>query len=199
MADDKRGREKQAADADRRQRVRDIAAELERGDEPEPPVDTDALADVESALESLSFPATGTAIVAAVGDHEIRAVTGSYTLADLVPDTDAETFESPRAVRVQVQRPTVAAAMKRVAEASHRLEETDRLGSRRDAYRKTFHELVEIDADDDDEVVQAITDWIVAELRENGALPGSRAVRRQAAKICRANGYRIRDNDWLGV
>jgi len=45
MPDDKRGREKQARDADRRQRERDVAAELERWHETEPTVDAEDLGD----------------------------------------------------------------------------------------------------------------------------------------------------------
>jgi hypothetical protein len=199
MADDKRGREKKTADAERRQRTRDIATELEHGDDPEPPVDPEELADIDSELESLSFPATGAEIVGTVGDREVRSATGSYTLEELIPDTDSERFDSPRAVHVRIQRPTVAATIKRVVEASHGLPNADRFGSQREAYTKTFHELTVIDADDDDEVVLAIGDWIVEQIRENDELPSSRAVRRQAAKICRANGYRVRDSDWLGI
>ena len=40
MADDKRGREKQAKREDRRQREREIAADRARGEEDEPPEDT---------------------------------------------------------------------------------------------------------------------------------------------------------------
>jgi len=199
MADDKSGREKQARDADRRQRNRDVAAELERGDEPEPPVDTEQLADIESELKSLNFPVTGAEVVAAVGDGEVESSTGSYTVEELVPDTDGETFDSPGAVRVRIQRPTVATAMKQVAEASETLPRRDRFGSQRDAYAKTFRELEAIDADDDDEVIQAVADWVVEQIRDDDELPSSRAVRRQAAKICRANGYQIRNNDWLGI
>ena len=47
MADDKRGREKQADDDERRQLERDIEAAVSRGDEPEPPVDPADLADIE--------------------------------------------------------------------------------------------------------------------------------------------------------
>ena len=73
MADDKDGREKQAADEDRRQRERDVEDELERGDEAEPaaesepPIDPDEVDEFEAALEPLTFPATGREIVAAVG------------------------------------------------------------------------------------------------------------------------------------
>jgi len=199
MADDKNGREKQAGNADRRQRERDISAELERGNESEPPVEAAELDDFEGEVESLEFPATGTEIVAAVGSYKIESDDGSYTVAELVPETDAEMFDSPDAVRVQIQRPTVAAAMKRVVEASKTLPNTDLPWSQRKAYEMTFQELEAIDDDDGDEGIQAISDWIVERIRDKEKLPGSRDVRRQAAKFCRANGYQVRDDEWLGI
>jgi hypothetical protein len=104
MADDKSGRDKQARDAERRQRERAIATEIERGDEIEPPVDAEKLRDFEADLEGLEFPATGAEIVAAIGDREIESIERSYAIEELVPETDEETFDSPAAVRVQVQR-----------------------------------------------------------------------------------------------
>ncbi len=199
MADDKRGRDRQARDAERRQQKREIAAELERGDELEPPVDAEELADFEEELEALTFPATGIEIVSAIGDREIESTEGSYSIEELVPETDEETFDSPDAVRVQVQRPTVAAAMKRVVEASQTLRNTDFSWSQRKAYEKTLRELKAIDADDDDEGIRVISDWIVERIREKETLPTSRAVRREAAKFCRANGYQIRNDEWLGI
>ncbi len=199
MADDKSGRDKQAHDAERRQREREIATELERGDETEPPVDAEELADFEAGLEELSFPATGSEVVAALGDRSIESVEGSYSIEDLIPETDEETFDSPAAVRVQVQRPTVAAAMKRVVEASETLRNTDFRWTQRKAYEKTFQELEAIDADDDDEGIRAISDWIVERIRDKETLPSSRAVRREAAKFCRTNGYQVRNDEWLGI
>ena len=199
MADDKNGREKQARGADRRQRERDVDAELQRGDEPEPPVDAGELDEFESELEPLEFPATGTEIIATVGDREIDSDDGSYTVEELVPETDEETFDSPEAVRVLVQRPTIAAAMKRVIEASKTLPNTELPWSQRKAYEMTFQELEAIDADDDDEGIQAISDWVVERIRTKEKLPTSRDVRRQAAKFCRANGYQVRNDEWLGV
>ena len=199
MADDKSGRDKQARDAERRQREREIATELERGDETEPPVDAAELADVEAELTELTFPATGTEVVAAIGDREIESVDGSHSVEELVPETDEETFDSPAAVRVQVQRPTVAVAMKRIVEASKTLPNTEFSWTQRKAYEKTFQELKAIDADDDDEGIQTITDWIVEQIRDKQRLPTSRAVRREAAKFCRANGYRVRNDEWFGI
>ena len=199
MADDKRGREKQAQDAERRQQEREISAELERSDEIESPVDAEELAGFETELEELTFPATGSEVVAAIGDHEIESTEGSYSIEELVPETDEETFDSPAAIRVQIQRPTVAAAMKRVVEASNILQNEDFSLTQRRAFEKTFKELKALDADDDDEGIQAISDWIVERIHEKETLPTSRAVRREAANFCRANGYQVRNDEWLGV
>jgi len=197
MADNKRGRDDQAHDADRRQRERALLMELERGDETEPPIETAELDDLETELDQLSFPASGDEVVEVVGDREIDSPTGHYTIADLVPEM--ETFESPEEVTVRVQRPTVAASMTRIYEAAATLSD-ERLGtSQREAYEKTLRELIAIDAVDDDEGVDAITDWIVQRIHDKEKLPGSRDVRREAAKFCRKNGYEVRNDEWLGV
>ena len=116
-----------------------------------------------------------------------------------MPETDDETFDSPAAVRVHVQRPTVAATMKRVIEASKTLPNTEFHWSQRKAYEMTFEELKAIDPDDDDEGIRAIGDWIVERIHEEKALPDSRNVRREAAKFCRAKGYQVRNDEWLGI
>jgi hypothetical protein len=199
MADNKSGREDQSDDADRRQRERDILTALERNDETEPPVDERALGDLEAELETLTFPATGSDVVAAVGDQTVESKAGVHTVADLVADTDDETFEEPTAVRIRVQRPTIAGAMKRIVEHCRSVQNTSLGSSQREAYEKTFRALKAIDADDDDEGIRYVADWIVERIDEKGKLPGSRAVRREAAKFCRANGYSIRNDEWLGV
>lgn len=199
MADDKKGRVKKSQDAEKRQRERELTTELARREEPEPPIDTAALADLESELESLTFPATGREIIAAVGDHDVKSVSDAYTIEGLLPETDVETFESPAAIRMRIQRPTVAVAMKRVVEATANLSDPTLSESQRDAYEKTFLELKAIDSDDDDDGVRAITDWIVERIEDKETPPGSRDVRRQAAKYCRANGYQVRDDEWLGI
>ncbi|GAB3680756.1 hypothetical protein GCM10028857_03890 [Salinarchaeum chitinilyticum] len=199
MADDKSGRDEQAQNVDRRQRERDMAAAVERGDEPEPPIESTELADFETELEALSFPATGTEVVAAIGDRAIESAERSFTVAELVPETDAETFDAPDAVRVQIRRPTVAAAMTRVVEASETLPNAEFSWSQRTAYETTFRELEAIDPDDEDEGIRVVTDWIVERIHEKEWLPSSRDVRRRAAKFCRTNGYQVRTDEWLGV
>ncbi len=198
MADNRNSRDKQARDVDRRQRERAMLAELERGDETEPPTDPSELDAFEEDLDGVSFPATGAAVVAALGDREVVSAEGTYTVAELVPATDAETFDSPDAVRLRVARPTVAAAMKRVAEADDAPGVTFGT-SQYEAYERTFRALKAIDADDDDEGIEVIGDWIVEQVNEKGAFPGSRQVRKRAATFCRSNGYEVRDDEWLGA
>lgn len=199
MADDKGGRDKQAQDADRRQRERNIVAELERWEETEPPVDERELGDLEVALDSVEFPATGAEVVATVGDRELDSAEGRHAVAELVPETDSETFETPEDVRVRVQRPTIAASMKRVLEASETVSNVSLGTSQREAYEKTLRALKTVDADDEDEGVRYITDWVVDRIHEKDRIPGSRAVRREAAEFCRSNGYEVRSDEWLGV
>jgi hypothetical protein len=88
--------------------------------------------------------------------------------------------------------------MKRVVEASEALRNTEFNWAQRKAYEKTFEELKAIDADDD-EGIEAISDWIVERIHDKETLPSSRGVRREAAKFCRANGYQVRNDEWLGI
>ena len=199
MPDDKRGREKQARDADRRQRARDVLAQLERGEETEPPVEETGLESLESELDAVEFPATGAEIVAVVGEVALPSQEGPATVDALVPETDTEAYESPEDVRLRVQRPTIAAAMKRIVEANASVS-NDRLGaSQWEAYEKTLRALKSVDADDEDEGITFVTDWIVERTHEDERPPGSRSVRREAAEFCRENGYEIRNDEWLGV
>lgn len=199
MPDDKRGREKKARNADRRQRERAIAAELERMDDPEPAIDEGELAFFETALEELDFPATGTEIVSSLGHRQLDAGNESYSVSELVPTTETETFEDPRDVRVQVQRPRVARAIKRIVEATDSVPDTTLSGSKRTAYEKTFRKLLEIDAVYEDGGMNVVTDWVISKLQENGTLPGSREIRRRAAEYCRNTGYDIQNDEWLDI
>lgn len=199
MADDKSGRNDQADAADRRQRERALEAALERRDEPEPPVEDADLDEVEAAVAELAFPATGADVVAAVGDREVAAADGTYVVAELIPDSELETFDGPTPVRQRVQRPTVARAMKRVVEACEDVQGETLEGSQRDAYEATFRALESIDAVDEDEGIRVVADWIVERIQDEESLPGSRDVRRRAAAYCRENGYEVRSDEWLGV
>ncbi|QZY00617.1 hypothetical protein [Halobaculum rubrum] len=199
MADDKRGRDKQAHDAEKRRQERAIATYLERYDEEAPAVDPDVLADIERAVETLEFPATGAEIVAVIGEHEIPTDTEMYTADSLLPDANEELFDSPAAVRVRIQRPTVAAAMKRIVEAAGSIREVKLTGSQRDAYERTLQELVDIDPVDENEGIPVVAEWVIERIHDDDAPPGSRSVRRKAAEYCRANGYEVRNDEWLGV
>lgn len=196
MADNKNGRDKQALDEAKRQQKREMVAELERMDETEPPVPESDLDELKEELDGVAFPATGAELVAAVGDVPVYE---EYVAADLIPETENDRYETPGAVTAQVQRPTVAGAMKAVTEASETVPGIEFGRSQWDAYQKTLRALAAIDADDDDETVTMITEWIVERIEQKETLPGSRDVRRQAAKFCRAEGYEISNNDWLGV
>ncbi|OTF07421.1 hypothetical protein [Halorubrum sp. SD612] len=199
MADDKSGREKQAADDDKRQRERDMEAAQRRGDEAEPPIDDAATEALEDALEPLTFPATGREIVDAAGDQELESTARVYTVADLIPDADAEAFDAPATVRERVRRPAVATAMKRVVEAAADLPNAEFGRSQREAFERTFRAVSDIDEIDDDEGVRAVADWAVGRIAEGETVPGSRDLRRRAAKHCRTHGYEVRDDEWLGV
>jgi len=201
MADDKQGRDDQAHDEANRQRAREVEEALERGDEPEPePVaDPETVAALEPALEPLEYPATGSDIVAAVGDAEITAGAETLHVAELIADEPVESFGSPTAVLERVERPTVARAMKRIAEASSDRRDGRLRGSQQEAYEKTFAALAAIDTVDENAPVAAVADWVVGRISETGALPGSRAVRRQAAAHCRDHGYQVQSDEWLGV
>ncbi|MFC6736984.1 hypothetical protein [Halolamina salina] len=199
MADDKQGREKQAADEERRQRERALRTELERYDEAEPPIDDAELDEIEAELETVSFPATGAEIVDTVGRRRVAAGQETYAVEELLPEAEVETYESPAVVRSRIQRPTIAMAMKRIVEASETIPNVEYSASQRDAYEKTLRALQAVDTLDEDEGVRAITDWIVERIEEKGKLPGSRDVRREAGKLTRESGYEVRNDEWLGI
>jgi hypothetical protein len=196
MADDMEGRADQAQREEQRQRRRAVEEALERGEEPEPPVEEPLAAD---ALEPVSFPATAAGVVAAAGDRTVRAGDAEYAVADLLPETDTERFPDPDDVLERVARPTVAAAMKRVVEAGEDLSDPHTQPSQYEAYEQTFRALRAVDAVDDDAVIDEVADWLVERIEEKGTLPGSRQVRRQAAKVVRSHGYEIRTDEWLGA
>ncbi len=198
MADDKNSRDKKGLRDEKRQMERDMSEARRRMGE-EPPIEEGDLEELEDELVGLNFPATGAEVVEEVGDRVVESVAQTYTVKELVPDTEVETYESPSAVRERVQRPSVAASMKRIAEAVDTVSLTEFDTSQRNTYEKTLRELREIDADDHDEGVEVVTDWIVEQIREKEKLPSSRAVRRHASKFCRENGYPISKDSWLGV
>jgi hypothetical protein len=199
MADDKSGRDEQASNEAQRQRERALAEELERMDELEPEIEPTDLVALEAELDALSFPASGTDIVATVGDHELTAADEHVAVGDLVPETEATLFDSPESVRAQVQRPTVAAELTRIVEAADAAGAVEFGTSQQEAYLKTLTALRALDPGDDDEPIREISRWILDQITEKGKLPGSRAVRREGGKIARKHGYEVSNNDWLGI
>jgi hypothetical protein len=117
----------------------------------------------------------------------------------LLPESDNLQFPAPAAVRAHVRRPTVAGAIKRAVEAGVDLDGTVFGRSQRDAYRRTFRALAAVDTGDDDEPVSTVTDWLVDRVDDTGSYPPSRRLRKEAAAVCRRNGYEIRDDEWLGA
>lgn len=202
MGDTKNSREDQAADEERRQREREIAEALERGDEPEPPpVERESFGDLDDQLADLNYPATASDVVRAVGDSEVETATtdGPVPVAELLPADDAEQYDAPETVHTRIERPTVGAALARIEAANRSATGDSRLDSRRGIYEKTLRALQSVTPDDEDEGIDVVTDWTVEQTEQKGTLPSSRSVRRRAAKYCRSNGYEVSANTWLGV
>ncbi|AGN02257.1 hypothetical protein L593_11570 [Salinarchaeum sp. Harcht-Bsk1] len=198
MADDKRGREAQARQADRRQRDRELREALARADEPEPPEPEPFVeADLDEEIKTADYPMTERELVAAHGTRTVETSSGEEPLENVLLPTPG-TYTSPRSVERRIGRPTVASAMRRI-DAASKAAGVERMESRRSAYEHTLHELAEIDADDDDEGIEVVTDWIVEQVEETGSLPSSRRVRHRAATFCRSNGYPVPVDSWLGA
>lgn len=92
----------------------------------------------------------------------------------------------------------VTTAMRRIADADEAtvLDSADR-EQQHEMYRKTLSALVDIDADDENEGVLVVTEWIIDQVEETGKRPSSKAVRRRALKFCEHNGYELPDDSWL--
>lgn len=90
-------------------------------------------------------------------------------------------------------------ALERIDSVIDSYEDRDRFDDQREAYRKTFRTLREIDPTDGDEGVVVVTDWVVDRIESGEGTPSSRAVRRRAREFCHANDYQIPDDSWLGV
>ena len=94
---------------------------------------------------------------------------------------------------------TVESAMDRIGTADDSRTETDDREQQYEMYRKTLQALEDIEADDDDEGVAVVANWIVEQIETAEKRPSSRAVRRRAREFCRKNGYEIPDDSWLGT
>lgn len=200
MADDKDGRENQAANAERRQREREIEEAVERADEPEPPIEErdEALGELDHELETHDYPVKGRDLIEAHGDSEVESEGERTTVAETLANVEDETIETAAEAKTRIVRPTVAHALDRIEAASRAMRDGQSLGDRRTAYAKTLHALKSIDADDEDEGIEVVTDWIVDQIEEEGERPKSKVVRKRAAEFARENGYEIRNDEWLG-
>lgn len=193
MGDTKEGREEQAQEEQRRQMERATREELERFHETEPPRGLD------DALEALEYPAPAERVAEAAEEYEVQTEVDTIPVAEIVAESKRETFESPEGVREKVQRPSVAASLRRLRDVSREAGLEDEFREREEVYRTTLRALEDVDADDDDECIAAVTAWIVAEVRDEQRLPSSRQARQRGAEVCRERGYEIRDDDWLGA
>jgi len=193
MGDTKEGRENQAQDELERQRQRAVQEELARWDETEPPRELD------DALDDLDYPVTTEAVAEAVGDYEVPVGDDVIPVAKIVQRSARDGFDSPEEARDRIRRPSVAASLRRLLALSTEAGMADDFRAREEAYEKTLRALEDVDADDEDEGIAAVTEWIAERVEETGSLPKSRRVRNYAAEFCRDNGYAVRDDGWLGA
>lgn len=193
MGDTREGRENQAQAELERQQQRAVQEELDRWHETEPP------RELANALESLSYPVTADEVAETVGDYEVAVSDDeAIPVAEIVERSTVERFDSPDEARERIQKPSVAASLRRLRAASDEAGLGSEYRSKADTFEKTLRALENIDADDDDEGVAAVTAWVVERLEEAGSLPKSRRVRNFAAAFCREHGHEVRDDDWLG-
>jgi hypothetical protein len=106
MADNKKGRDKQADDEERRQRERELEEARDRADEAEPPDDEpgETLGDLDEALENHDYATTTDELITAYGDREVESQGGSKSIEELLDPIDDETYDSPDEVRNRIQR-----------------------------------------------------------------------------------------------
>lgn len=105
MADDKKGRDKQAHDQERRQRERELEEARDRADEAEPAHDEpgEELGDLDEALEAHDYPTTTEDLIEAHGDREVETQGGWKSVDEVLGPIDNETFDSADDVRSRIQ------------------------------------------------------------------------------------------------
>lgn len=92
----------------------------------------------------------------------------------------------------------VTTAMRKIADVDNlAADEPDDREQQHEMYRKTLSALVEIDADDENEGVTVVTNWIIDYIKETGERPSSKAVRERAREFCEHNDYELPDDSWL--
>lgn len=101
MADDKRGRDKQAHDEERRQRERELQEARARADEAEPV--GHELGDLDEALGAHDYPITTDELIEAHGDRQVESRDGWTSIADVLARIDDETYDSAEEVRARIQ------------------------------------------------------------------------------------------------
>lgn len=106
MADNKKGRDKQARDAENRQREREIEESRERADEAEPAHDElgERLGDLDDALKTHDYPTTTEELIEAYGDREVETQGGLKSIDEVLASIDNETYDSADDVRNRIQR-----------------------------------------------------------------------------------------------
>ncbi|MFC6826610.1 DUF5789 family protein [Halopelagius fulvigenes] len=104
MADDKKGRNKQADDREKRQRKREMEEARDRADEDKPMSgDLDnRLGDLDEALESEEYPVTTDELVEAYGDYVIQTRGGEESLEEVLAPTDNQTYDSADDARSRI-------------------------------------------------------------------------------------------------
>jgi hypothetical protein len=94
---------------------------------------------------------------------------------------------------------SVESAMRRIVSVDNSITETDDREQQHDMYRKTLRALEDVEADDNDEGITVVRDWIIEQIESTGERPSSKAVRERAREYCRNNGYELPDDSWLGT
>jgi len=94
---------------------------------------------------------------------------------------------------------SVRSAMRRIRDADDSRTAADNREQQHEMYEKTLRALEDIDADDDDEGVAVVANWVVDRIEATGERPDSGAVRRRAREFCRNNGYEVPADSWLGT
>ena len=105
MADNNKGRDKQADDEEQRQREREDREARDRADEAEPIHDDpgERLGDFDDALENHDYPTTTEELIQAYGDREVETQGGSKSIDDVLAPIGNETYDSADDVRNRIQ------------------------------------------------------------------------------------------------
>ncbi|WP_331235232.1 DUF5789 family protein [Natronorarus salvus] len=104
MADNKRGRDKQADNEHQRQRERELKEARERGDEAEPIHDDPdrELGTLDRILDAHDYPTTSDELISAYGDREVETQEGWTSLDEVLATSDAETFDTADDARNEI-------------------------------------------------------------------------------------------------